>query len=322
MVDIYTSTGTFSWVCPADVYSVVAETWGSGGHGGDGGGTPSGGLTMNGGGGGAYSRGTISVTPGLTYTVVVPAGGSVADARFHLSGTNLVMAKSGTTGTTSSAGLGGAAASGVGDVKFSGGNSGTRGPGAGSTGGGSSAGTAANGNTGNTNSGDTGGAGATAPTGGGNGGTGGNNNGAGSAGAAPGGGGGGGEDSGGTGGNGKVVLTYFKNYTKTVSETLTLSASLITVLGHVKTVSDIVTVTASKIGTSFYKVAEETIIILEHLLKYRVWIASYIDLITVVSSVVTLYQRAWRRLERVVTEWTKEDRTGDGGDWTPTDKQF
>lgn len=66
----YTSPGTYSWVCPADVYyvNVVAVGGGGGGLG----------TTVGGHGGGGGGLGWINnyaVTPGTAYTVVVGAGG-------------------------------------------------------------------------------------------------------------------------------------------------------------------------------------------------------------------------------------------------------
>ncbi len=61
----FTSSGT--WIAPAGINHVLTEMWGGGGGGGTGNG--------GGGGGGAYSRRVVEVTPGLTYNIVVGAGG-------------------------------------------------------------------------------------------------------------------------------------------------------------------------------------------------------------------------------------------------------
>ncbi len=219
-----TYTASTSWTAPTGVTSVTAEVWGGGGGGGgqnlasDGGG---------GGGGGAYSLQTVTVVAGNSYTVTVGAlgsggnkgcGGTGGDSWFSTTGT--VLAKGGvggcnSTGTPPAGGLGGAAASGVGSTKFSGGqgevgkNNST---GVGGYGG-SSAGTAANGWSGpqtfSTNTYPT----ASTPTGAGYGGNGGAASTAGSAPASGNGGGGGGSGEtttllGGAGKVGKVVLTY------------------------------------------------------------------------------------------------------------------
>ena len=191
--DTYSTAGSFTWTAPANVTSVQAECWGGGGGG-----------SRDGGGGGAYSKKTISVTPGNNYTVRVAAAGVAltsggGDSWFSTSST--VLAKGGELGNDGETtnGLGGAAASGIGDVKYSGGN-GALIDNAG--GGGSSAGTAAAGTSTTT------GAGAIAPTGGGDGGSG-SVSGTATAGTSPGGGGGG--TILGTAANGavgKVVLTY------------------------------------------------------------------------------------------------------------------
>lgn len=204
---IITFTANGTWVAPAGVTSVKVETWGAGGGGGR---VITG--AASGGGGGAYSiNPTYSVTPAASYTVVVGAGGPGAsngsgtdggDSYFDSS--TSVMAKGGKGGGTVGSGtvtgaLGGAAASGFGTTKYSGGNGGNASSN-GSSSGGSSAGTASNG----TNDG------AAPPTGGGQGGAGANGSQSGS-GSAPGGGGGGnqnGNSPAGQGADGKVKITY------------------------------------------------------------------------------------------------------------------
>lgn len=257
----FTTATTTTWNCPSGVYAARVKCWGAGGNGGDGGGTPSGGNTMHGGGGGAYSESLVAVIPGSTYDLVIPAGGSGTDCSFKLSGTTLVLAKSGSTGTTGTPGAGGLASGGTGDTKYSGGDAGTRGAGAGSTGGGSSAGTGSNGNVGSTNSGDNGGAGGAAVTNGGAGGAGGNNNGAGTAGSAPGGAGGGGEDSGGAGARGQIYIEYttgfsnaliddiaFLNRDLTSTEVLTLYTSGGSFLSYSSALSAETLITSPSIG--------------------------------------------------------------------------
>src|SRR5690242_6227200 len=69
----YTTSGTYT--VPANVYSLVVECWGAGGAGG--------GVTgkyscAGGGSGGGYVRGIVPVTPGITYTVTVGAGGATS----------------------------------------------------------------------------------------------------------------------------------------------------------------------------------------------------------------------------------------------------
>ncbi len=77
----FTSPGSHNWLAPAGVTRVMIEAWGAGGGGGAGGigGTAPSDFPGSGGGGGgagAYSRGIITVTPGLTYTVIVGAAGA------------------------------------------------------------------------------------------------------------------------------------------------------------------------------------------------------------------------------------------------------
>lgn len=225
----YTS-GSGNWTAPANVTSVIVEVWGGGGGGGGNTTTSDGG---GGGGGGAYSRSTLAVTPGNDYAYSVGAGGNGGNGANGTAGGDTyfidaatVMAKGGAFGygktggfAPGAGGLGGAAAAGFGDVKFSGGNGdngrnnnrGRGGPG------GSSAGTAANGTT-------TGGTqawgtviAAAPPAGGGIGGNGGLEGQNGNAPASGNGGGGGGSGdvttggarTGGNGANGKIIISWY-----------------------------------------------------------------------------------------------------------------
>ncbi len=222
--EAFTTSGT--WTAPAGITSVDVEVWGGGGGGGGSEGDSSDGG--GGGGGGAYSRTTaITVVPGTTYTVTVGAtgtagatngtGGPGGDSWFI--NTTTILAKGGSGGSApvsdagGIAGAGGAEASGVGAVKYSGGNGGTgRNSNTGRGGpGGSSAGTAANGTSGpGTWSTCTA---AAAPTGGGIGGNGGcsdNQDGYAPASGKGGGGGGAAENDtvGGAGAAGMVKITY------------------------------------------------------------------------------------------------------------------
>lgn len=66
----YTGAGTYSWVCPADVYYVNVVAVGAGG-----GGIASSSAGAGGGGGGLGWINNYAVTPGNSYTVVVGLGG-------------------------------------------------------------------------------------------------------------------------------------------------------------------------------------------------------------------------------------------------------
>jgi alpha-tubulin suppressor-like RCC1 family protein len=66
----YTTPGTYSWTCPANVTSVSVVTVGGGGGKG-----ATAATYLGGGGGGLGYKNNISVTPGTLYTVVVGAGG-------------------------------------------------------------------------------------------------------------------------------------------------------------------------------------------------------------------------------------------------------
>ncbi len=210
---VFNTSGT--WVAPAGVTSVTVEVWGGGGRGG-GISSGSGEAQGGGGGGGAYSiKNNIPVTPGNSYSYVVGTGSTSTSAggNSYFINISTVFAQGGNSANSNTGVSGGAAASGVGDVKYSGG-SGANGSSSANRGGGggSSAGTTANGSTA------TDAAGATAPSGGGNGGNArSGSSGNGTAGSTPGGAGGGayrafnasGSYSGGAGANGQIRITYY-----------------------------------------------------------------------------------------------------------------
>lgn len=198
-VEVFTTPGAASWVCPSGVTEVMVECWGGGADGFDSGGTNADG----GGGGGAYARSILAVTPSTSYSYYVGDRGETAeDTWFDTSST--VKAKGAFGGT------GGPVNTSIGDVKFRGGHAAAPSGGSPPTiggGGGSSAGPTSGGTSG---SGQTGGS---APTDGGDGGDGGNAT-HGSNGQAPGGGGGGAGHAtgfsynGGNGAPGQIRLTY------------------------------------------------------------------------------------------------------------------
>jgi len=168
--DTYTSNNT--WTCPAGVTSVDVECWGGGGGGGGSSGI---GKYPGGGGGGAYSKKTgIAVTPTTGYTVHVgsfgtggvKANGTVGGDSYFIN-TGTVLAKGGGYGQTNAIGAGGAATSGVGDTKTSGGDGYRYSSGTSGGGGGGGAGDANDGGDSTSRTGGSGGA-----TGGGNGGAG------------------------------------------------------------------------------------------------------------------------------------------------------
>jgi hypothetical protein len=69
---VYTTPGTYTWICPDGVTSVSVVCVGGGGRGGQG---QSPGTYGGGGGGGLGYKNNITVIPGNSYTVVVGAGG-------------------------------------------------------------------------------------------------------------------------------------------------------------------------------------------------------------------------------------------------------
>lgn len=192
----YSTVGTQTVSIPVGATTVTVECFG----GGEAGSTNFKSFGV-GGGGGAYSKRNSYSTAGLSGIYIdVPAGGSLggadgADAvarENSVAGTIVCLAKG---GGTAGGGVGGASASGTGDVKHSGGN------GAGaisSSGGGGGAGPSGNGSNG---SGATGGASGGSPAGAGGNGT---NN----AGNEAGGGGGAGSSSFAAGAKGRVILTW------------------------------------------------------------------------------------------------------------------
>ena len=72
-VRTYANAGTFTWVCPFDVTSIIVECWGGGGAGG----AATGNIASAGGGagGGYVYNASIPVVPNTTYTIRVGAGG-------------------------------------------------------------------------------------------------------------------------------------------------------------------------------------------------------------------------------------------------------
>jgi hypothetical protein len=73
----FTTPGTNTWTCPANVSKVIIECRGGGGAGGGAQNGASGNATAESGGGagGSYARKTNSVSAGTTYKVIVGAGG-------------------------------------------------------------------------------------------------------------------------------------------------------------------------------------------------------------------------------------------------------
>lgn len=77
----FSTPGTTTWICPANVHAIQVECWGGGGAGGSALRTPNSGSVEYGGGGagGAYARmNSYPVTPGQTYYITVGAGGVAA----------------------------------------------------------------------------------------------------------------------------------------------------------------------------------------------------------------------------------------------------
>ena len=173
-VETFTTPGSYTWICPANVTQVRVQCWGAGGGGGNGwkqvfnGGmyyyqnSTSGG----GGGGGSYAESIINVTPDSTYFLFVGKGGIGASSSSVLNiaasgenswfnsknlypiNTSGVLAAGGSFAENGgNYGIGGQIQNSIGEIKFRGGNGGYRNvkvPGSG----GSSAGSTSNGNNG------------------------------------------------------------------------------------------------------------------------------------------------------------------------------
>jgi hypothetical protein len=173
----FTASGT--WVCPAGVTTITFEAYGAGGGGGGGGASNK--YGGGGGGGGGYAiHNSVSVTPGVSYTITIGTEGAAGAAGANGTGGS---ASSGVFGALTITANGGSGGSGYASASNSGGNGGT----------------GVNGTTNRT--GGTGGTGTNSGSGGGGGAAG--STGAGSAGAMPTGGAGGG-GSAGDGGDGST----------------------------------------------------------------------------------------------------------------------
>jgi hypothetical protein len=222
-----------TFTVPAGVTSITIAAWGGGGAGG---GVTNSTRAGGGGEGGSFVRGTITVTPGATYTVVVGRGGQVSTGNGTAGGAtsfggsvlfNAIGGNGGAAGITGSTfGAGGNSASsgnvvsGTTTSNFYGGNGGTASSAstASSGGGGGSAGAGGNGGNGGVLTGGAAGAGSGTPSNPGivgATGRGSANDGNGITGGFPGAGGSGGRNAnnsatytGGLGGNGQVIVTY------------------------------------------------------------------------------------------------------------------
>lgn len=107
-INVYETTGTYTWIVPDGVYKVTAEMWGAGGGTGGNGGDyrlyRTGGWSYSTGGAGAigaqggYNRITMSVTPGQSFSITVGAAGT--NGANGTGGENTTPATNGATGGT------------------------------------------------------------------------------------------------------------------------------------------------------------------------------------------------------------------------------
>ena len=191
---LFATAGTVTWTCPPGVTAVTVACTAAGGGGA---------FNAGGGGGGEYASQTVTVTPGVTYTVIAGAGGSGGSvsgnavaggaSTFGIAGSGALVTANGggvTGNNAGSAGAGGAGSAAT--THFAGGAGGTGAYG----GGGASGGTGSAGTTGGAGSyGST--SFAAAVTGGGPGGASGQS---------------GGEPGGGGGGGGQQAVSGYTNY--------------------------------------------------------------------------------------------------------------
>jgi hypothetical protein len=235
---IYSTPGNFTWIAPSNGV-VRVQIWGAGGGGGGSGLIKSG----SGGGGGAYTESIINVTKGMTYNIVVGAGGAggIASVAGPTKGSNgeassfsTIVSKGGGGGKINAGGNGGNNPVAAGTISFDGGDGADSIVSLSGGGGGSSAAPSSNGHAATSS------LGAIGPAESGNGGSGGTIlvNANLSAGAEPGGGGGGAGNvsvighAGARGGHGRVILIFSASLT--ISHTLSFSQVLGTFVAKVR----------------------------------------------------------------------------------------
>lgn len=126
---IFDQPGTYTWQRKFGLQDTVIRVWAAGGSGGA---TGVNSANKGGGGGGAYSEKFMDTDANVIYEISVGAGGTVdgtrdgGDSYFRQPGLDLIIAKGGKGGggpdDNRQGGLGGVASSGLGDIKYSGGD--------------------------------------------------------------------------------------------------------------------------------------------------------------------------------------------------------
>jgi fibronectin-binding autotransporter adhesin len=117
--ETFNTAGTTNWVCPGGVTSIQVECWGGGGAGGAGRKDTTAGTNTSqnggGGGGGAYARtASVPVTPGLTYTITIPAAavsganGTTTNGQGRVNGGTVTFVGDSAVTVTAAGGTGGA----------------------------------------------------------------------------------------------------------------------------------------------------------------------------------------------------------------------
>jgi hypothetical protein len=96
-MEAFPNPGTFTFIAPTNVSSIIVEAWGGGGCGGSGSSTSD--TAGGGGGGGGYAKGMVNVTPGAGYSVIVGTGGTGGGSGGTSSfGVSLIIASGGVPG--------------------------------------------------------------------------------------------------------------------------------------------------------------------------------------------------------------------------------
>jgi hypothetical protein len=99
-MEVFANSGTYTFVVPTNVSSIIVEAWGGGGGGGSG--STAYGIGGGGGGAGGYAKNVYNVTPGANFQVLVGAGGSSGVAGGSTSFGGLTLATGGLAGSAGS----------------------------------------------------------------------------------------------------------------------------------------------------------------------------------------------------------------------------
>ena len=123
----YATPGTYNWTAPAGVTKARVRVWGGGGIGNAGYSSGQQASDCAGGGGGGYAESVISVTPGMSYNIIVGAGGDTntftgGNSSFNPQSGALVSANGGGYGDAGYTPTGGTGGTAVGQISITGGS--------------------------------------------------------------------------------------------------------------------------------------------------------------------------------------------------------